>query len=138
VTVLDDSSFGDQRTLRLLVSSPRAARVAWITVEKARVLEAAVNGKRVPNEGFSPGAPSWRLTYVGLPRQGVVLTLTVSASEAPVLKVIDQSERLPDIPGITQTPRPDDLMPSPRVLFDSSTLVSKTFERFQMTHTMAH
>ena len=145
VTTLDDVSFGDERTLQLLVSSARQARVVWMTIENARVLDASVNGKKIPSrgrrsnrEGRPADARSWQLTYVGLPREGITLTLTVPASQTPTLRVVDQSDGLPDVPGLVVRPRPQDRMPSPRVLFDSSTLVSRTFGHFQMNHAMSH
>jgi hypothetical protein len=138
VMALDDVSFGSQRTLSLLISSPRQARVIWVAVQDAEVLEAQVNGKQVPNVHGRAGARTWRLTYVGVPKEGVTVSLTVPASQAPTIRVIDQADGLPEMPGLSFRPRPDTLMPSPRVPFDSSTLVSKTFPHFAMHHGMGH
>jgi hypothetical protein len=136
VIPLDDVTVGDERSLRLLVLSPRRARVLWIVIQNAKVLKADVNGKRLPGAGRAPRGGNWRLVYVGAPKEGIVVTLTVPDSQPPLVKVIDQSDGLPEFPGVPFKPRPDDLMPWTQL--DSSTLVSRTFQRFEMTHIMEH
>lgn len=125
VTALQDTAQGNQRTLSLRIASPRHARVLWVTVAKGQVVQARLNGQRVREE-TSPHHP-WSLIYTNLPATGVDLTLDVQAGEPVTLRVTDQSDGLPQIPGLTFQPRPADLMPSPAVPFDSTALVSKTF-----------
>jgi hypothetical protein len=110
----------------------------WIAVENAEVLEAQVNGKQVPDVRGREGGRNWRLTYAGVPKEGIALTLTLPAAQDPTIKVIDEVDGLPEIPGLSLTARPDTLMPSPRVPFDSSRLVMKTLQHVAMHHHMAH
>ncbi len=131
ITTMDDLTIGDARILRLWVTSQRQARIAWVQVQNTRVLEATVNGKRIRTGDAGSRDGSWALYYVGLPKDGIVLTLTVEASQPLEIKVLDQSDGLPEMPGLIFKPRPDDLMPAPAwPRFDSSTLVSKSF-RFE-------
>ncbi|HEV2177793.1 MAG TPA: M20/M25/M40 family metallo-hydrolase [Terriglobia bacterium] len=136
VEATGDATFGDIRELRLQITSPRQARTLWVEVANARILEAEVNGRKVsgavPVTGNEPGNQHWSLVYTGLPKQGIALTLQFKASESPTMKVVDESDGLPVIPGISFQPRPDNLMATPPPWLDSSTLVSKTFSHFQM------
>jgi peptidase M28-like protein len=128
VSAMEDVTMGDERVLRLWIVSPRHARVAWITVLKGQVLDAHVNDKPVPQETSAGPDPKWGLLYTNVPAQGIVLTLDVKANEPLTLRVTDQADGLPQIAGTSIQPRPADVMPSPSVPFDSTTLVSKTYD----------
>ena len=124
---LEDLTIGAERTLGLWLSSPRRAHVAWVVVRDAKVLGAKVNGKTIdPGEANRPWG-NWGFFYVGLPERGIVLDLTVKASEPLTIKVGDQADGLPELPGTSFRPRPASFMPSPTARFDSSTVVTKTF-----------
>ncbi len=118
----DDVSLGDVRVLRLSVRSPRQARAVWMEVSDAKVLEADVNGKKIAAQG----AQDWGLIYVGLPQEGVLLTLHVPVAQTPTLKIIDMSDGLPLLPGQSFRSRPADAMPAPSRP-DSATWVGKTY-----------
>lgn len=60
--------------------------------------------------------------------RAIELTLKVPASQTPTLKVVDVTETLPEF--LSFRPRPPELMPSPALRFDSSTLASKTFRLY--------
>jgi hypothetical protein len=89
---------------------------------------AVSDGKAAPRArtGSGPGAEDWALVYTGLPKEGIVLALKVPSSQKPVLKLVDLSDGLPEVPGHSFSPRPDYLIRPPLARFDSSTLVSKT------------
>jgi hypothetical protein len=134
LTTLDDISIGDSRLMRFRLSFAPAARLVWVAVDKARVTEAQVNGKKITGSGSNP-VTGWLLVYAAPPPTGLLLTLEVAASSSPVLRVFQDSEGLPALPGMNFVPRPADLMPAPFSLpLDSSTVVSKTFEHFIMSH----
>jgi peptidase M28-like protein len=128
VTAMDDVTLGDDRLLRLRVTSPQPGSSLWITFPGARVKEASINGKKID------GAEALRkgLLYTAVPDGGIVLTLEVAASDALALRVINISRGLPEIPGAPVRPRPDDFMPRQGSFLDSSTLVIKTFRNFAM------
>jgi peptidase M28-like protein len=127
VATMDDVTIGEVRILRLWVASPRHARALWIEIQNAKVLEADVNGKQVGDARSGSGVENWGLVYTGLPKEGIVLTLKVPAPQKPMLKVCDFSDGLPEIPGHSFRRRPEYLMPSPLLRYDSSTLVTRTF-----------
>jgi len=135
VKAADDVTIGKQRILRFLIRSPRPARRFWLLVQGAKVLAANANGKEVSPEAVLEG--TWTLAFAAPPAEGVLLTLTVPAANAPTLKVVEESEGFPDLPGLTLRPRSEGFMPSP-AFPDSVTLVVKTFEHFEMAHTMGH
>ena len=124
VTILADQRIGDARALELRVS-PRGARVARLRLDNAKVLDASINGRKID----SPSSENveWRLVCVGFPEEGFKLTLRLAGSATPVLSVVGQHDGLPSLPGRAITPRPDDLMSSPSVPMDSSSLVVKKF-----------
>jgi hypothetical protein len=124
--VTDDVTFGEERDIRVLVSSARQAGIVWLGVENARVLAADVNGKKVAVPGA--GVEHWSLLYVAVPSSGLVVTLKVPVSQTPALTVVDETRGLPQVSGKVFRPRPDDLMPDPRWnMLDSSVLVAKTY-----------
>ena len=129
ITTLDDSTVGDERSLRLQISSPRQARVLWVIVGNAAVLRARLEGGNARVEEMDRRNKLWGFIFVGLPPQGITLDVTVQASESPQLIVTDQSDGLPEVPGFSARPRNPDRMPFPHVwpFFDSTALVSRTF-----------
>jgi hypothetical protein len=113
--------------LRLV--SPRQARIIWLQVEKATVLAATLEGRKVQVNEIDKRNKVWGLVYLALPTEGIELDLTLNASETPQLTVIDQSDGLPRFPGFHFEPRPIDRMALPTVwpFFDSTLLVSRVF-----------
>jgi hypothetical protein len=134
LSTLDDVTLGNSRLLRLRLSFAPGTRLACAEVTKAHITGAEVNGKRV-TEGSSDGANDWELVYTAPPPDGLLLTLELGASDAPVFRVFQDSDGLPNVPGFSFRPRPPDLMPSPWwPPLDSSTVVSKSFEHLTMRH----
>lgn len=134
LSTLDDITLGDSRVMRFRLNFAPSARVVWVAVDKARVAEAEVNGKKITGTSSTPVA-GWMLVYAAPPATGLLLTLEIDASSSPVLRVFQDSDGLPALPGISVKPRPPDLMPSPFSLpLDSSRVVWKSFEHFTMNH----
>ena len=99
---------GATRTLRLHLSSPRGAwRAALLPGPGVEILALGVNGKppqKVGDEAFA---------YTALPPEGVDLTVKVRAEEPVRLTVLDKTNGLPRIPGVTLPKRPESVMPAP-------------------------
>jgi hypothetical protein len=129
IETLEDSTTGGERKLRLRLVSPRQARTIWLQVEKATVLAATLEGRKVQVNEIDKRNKVWGLVYLALPTEGIELDLTLNASETPQLTVIDQSDGLPRFPGFHFEPRPIDRMALPTVwpFFDSTLLVSRVF-----------
>ncbi len=130
VTVLEDSTNGDLRKLRLHVTSLRQAPFINLQLNSnAELYAVVINGKSV-DYSKSPVRVSdgkrWALRYFALPREGIDLSLEVKASEPLKFSVLDQSYGLPQIPGAPLRPRPDDLIPV-SAAYSDATLVSKNF-----------
>ena len=132
VTATDDVTLGDDRLLRLRIASPQPGGTLWVTFLGATVKEARVNGKKIAGAGADSEALKRGLFYSAVPKEGILLTLEINASDALALRVVDISRGLPEVPGFTFKPRPDDLMPRQGSFADSSTLVIKTFRHFEM------
>ncbi len=131
IAPIDDLTVGDNRILHLRVMSPRQARRVWISVQNAVVLEANVNGRKIGGtDPAAQGGGSWGFFYTGLPKEGLTLTVEVKGTPPLTIKVVDQSDGLPEIQGMSFKPRPDTVMPAPWPPFDSSTLVGKSY-RFE-------
>jgi hypothetical protein len=125
-TVLEDTIEDGVRTLRLLIRSAPGSRAVWIGVPDVVVLRGSVNGKLLPESFALRKKKEWQLRYTAPPPEGVELTLSVRAAGELLLVVTDVADGLPEVGGTALRPRPADLMPSPSVLFDSSTLVTRT------------
>ncbi|HEY6419325.1 MAG TPA: M28 family peptidase [Candidatus Binataceae bacterium] len=122
--VLDDVVHDGVRIVKVHIGSARHAPTIWMTLpDTVRVIDAAVDGK-------SPGGfPSdgWAAWYWSVPERGFDLQLKVKGGGELTLTLIDQSDGLPATPGEVFTARPDDVMPTPFLFFDSATLVRNTY-----------
>ncbi len=115
MTVLESRQQGDQRTVRLRIASPRSAPYAHLDLAlPGELTRAIVNGKPV-NVTDIPTHRRHRFTllYFGLPRGGVELDLTLRGDGAITGTLVDYSNGLPSLPGMTVTPRPAGFVPAP-------------------------
>ncbi|MBH8572263.1 M28 family metallopeptidase [Nostocaceae cyanobacterium CENA369] len=128
IILLGDNTDNDTRTLRLQIISSRQGRIVRVYLDpKIEVLEATVNSKKIDDQiNNSNNDGTWGLNYFGLPQEGIELTLTVKKSQSLKLKVVDQSDDLPEIPNKFFRQRPNYMMPTGFGNSDS-TLVSKSF-----------
>ena len=130
VTLLDDrKKENGVRVLRMRVESPRQAPTLVLSLDSAAdVLHTFVDGrqdeaKALPTRG---GPRRWGLEYYALPGEGIELTLELLSEEPVKLKVTDVTYGLPDIPGKTFTPRPDDAIPA-ALTYSDSTVVTNSY-----------
>ncbi|MHB8383196.1 MAG: hypothetical protein ACYDC3_12770, partial [Candidatus Binataceae bacterium] len=124
LNLIDDATSAGVRTVTMHLASARSAPIVWITIARGvQVLDSSIDGKS-PGAGASDGYSAW---FWGVPPGGFDLTLKLAASGPVRINVIDQSDRLPSFPVPALAPRPADLMPTPFLFFDSSTLIRKTF-----------
>jgi hypothetical protein len=122
--VIDDSSSAGVRTVTMHVVSARHAPIVWFTVARGvTILDSSIDGKS-PGGGPSDGYSGW---FWGAPDGGFDLTIKLVKAGPIMVNVLDQSDWLPSFPEMSITPRPSDVMPTPFLFFDSSTLVRKTF-----------
>ena len=125
VQVLDDQVAGGVRTLQLRLSSPRGAPIISLDVEpRAAVRAVVIDGQRLDTPESEQSL--WSLIHHTVPPEGIDITLEVEPSQSLTLQVSDNSRELPDIPGTTFQPRPDDMMPMP--LFYYGTVVVRTLD----------
>jgi MFS family permease len=136
-SVLEDTKQDGKRTLRLVLRSPRHARQLQLIAEGAGVSIIAVNGKRVEdfNRLFPRGERKRGVLrtgvpdrvffhYSGLPEAGVEIVLETTDLSPLKIKLTDYSDGLPDVPGQSFRPRPEDLSMQH---FSDMTMVSKSF-----------
>jgi hypothetical protein len=122
--VLDDSTIGGTRTVKMHIASARNASIVWMSVPiGVTVLGASIDG-RSPGDRITDGWTGW---YWRAPAAGFDLTLKLATPAPFVVTIVDQTDGLPTTPDFTIKPRPDDTMPTPFLFFDSTTLVRKTF-----------
>jgi hypothetical protein len=125
VEVLEDRIAGGVRTLRLRLRSSRGAPIVYLDVAPRAALRAAVvDGRRVEVPGSEQSL--WSLTHRTVPAEGLEIALEVEPAQSLTLQVGDNSRDLPEIPGTTLPPRPDDTVPFPN--FDYGTVVVRTFD----------
>ena len=125
ILTLDDSESGNERILRLRLTSLRHADVLWVAVEKGTVLRATIGGKKLPSKMVEPNDRLWGFYYAVPPPDGIELDIVVGLADAPRLTLTDQTNGLPDIPGLHIKPRTEDQMPLHYYpAFDSTILVS--------------
>ena len=132
IEVLSNDLSDDIRTIRMHITSPRQARVMNISLDsETEVLAAQVNGKQIKYKSLPTTSKSpkpWGLDYFAFPTEGIELTLNIKATQALVLRAVDRSDELPQIPGKSFKPRPNYMMPTAFGYgVGNSTLVSKSF-----------
>ena len=126
VELLDDGTSDGIRTLRVRITPPPKANLLTVTTDaEERVVGAALDGERAPNDTSDDGGSrAWTLDYSSPPPEGVELTLEVKGTEPLTLTSRAATPGLPTIPGESYRDRPPDMMPQ---RYEDRTLVSKSF-----------
>jgi peptidase M28-like protein len=102
LTLERDARQGDVRTMTLRLVSQRPVRLTGLTVDRAPVLAATVQGQRIPLESSPRG-----FVFHAPPAGGIEITLTIRAKGGVALRVMDGSDGLSELPGFN--PRPSDV-----------------------------
>lgn len=128
VTVLDDTTEADVRTLRLRLASPRGtSEMATAVTARGEIVAATVNGRLVDLADYTPARDGeLNLIYANVTDAGWELTLSVRSTDPVTVRLEEVTNGLPDVPGFTVPPRPADTMPSPLFPRDP-TIVTRTF-----------
>ena len=115
LSVVSDDTRQGMRTLRLRVSSERAAPVVSLVVESVvGQLSAWLDGQPMARGDTTvlDGTPvRWAFDYYAAPRQGYEITLRFAAGEAVHLRVVDFSYGLPDELARRHAARPSGVLP---------------------------
>ena len=122
----EDSTSDGTRALRVRITPPPQATLLTVTTEaQERVVGAAVDGERAPNDTSDDGgSPAWTLNYWSPAPEGVELTLEVEGAQPLTLTARAATPGLPTIPGESYRDRPPDMMPH---RYEDRTLVSRSF-----------
>lgn len=130
--LIEDRTAGGVRTVRLRVRSARQAPVLLIHTSGPQVTRAAVGGLPIVDDaGVVNG--QWDLAYMAPPAEGIELSLELSDARPLVVRLVDRTEGLPDLPGTAIAPRPSYLASAPSMgvyssgFYSDSTLVGSTF-----------
>ena len=122
--LLEDNTVDGVRNVRLRISSPRRAAMVSVYVDSpAKVLRAVVDNKVVYQA--QAAEPNWGLRISGFPQEGIEMQLQVSPSEPLKIRLVDQSYGLPQLKGVSYTPRPQPENPTTTSKTDF-TLLSQT------------
>lgn len=99
--LVDKSSDGATRTLRLHITTPRHARTIYVGLPQSEVVSASVDGHDLgkPSEARWHGTGQWSFNYANPPAEGIDVELHVRGSEPVTLVLVDCSSGLPTIPG---------------------------------------
>jgi hypothetical protein len=126
VAIVENSAAAETRTLRLRITSPRHARVVSAEVPDNEVVDGWVNDRRLgqPAESRWNKHGKWAFDYANLPPEGIELRLQTRGTGPVKLIVVDRSIGLPDVPGVTFSPRPADAM---QIHSGDETMVRHTF-----------
>jgi Peptidase family M28 len=117
IILLSDKAEGGLRTLRFKIRSLRKAPALAIYWKQELVVEGlAVNEKRVVKQFpvVSDSSSRYRkFYYVGLPGDGIELSLAIKTSDPLELKLEDWSYGLPETPSQSFSARPDYIFAAP-------------------------
>jgi hypothetical protein len=132
LTILEDTSAGGARRLRMRVTSSRQAPLIWVYVTpSSKILGGMINGRpiRRPAE-VSSAEDRWGMLYWGSPPTGFELLLETRDDQPLTIELIDRVEGLPAIRGTSFKPRSEAMMPTPALgiaRFSNASLVSRSF-----------
>lgn len=116
VEMISDTTTDGIRTVDLKIKSARQPRLLSITLEpKMEILSAQVNGRQLYSDENRPSATQergWVLTYYAVPAEGFNLKVSMKSGEPFKVRVMSESEGLPQIPNLALKPRPEYLIPS--------------------------
>ncbi|MBI4748999.1 MAG: M20/M25/M40 family metallo-hydrolase [Acidobacteria bacterium] len=127
VEIVSDERTADSRKVQIRVRSPRLAERLLLYFEETELRSLAVNGKsfqKLPKFQTKSGL-KYNFDYVAPPAEGIVIDLETVGNNPIKLAIVDQSFRLPPLPGFMFIYRTEEMMPSIRSLTDS-TFVVKT------------
>lgn len=128
--LLEEKTGDARRILKVKITSPRQA--PWVSVfltSDTKMVGASINGRQVEGNGIFDPPPQgvrWGFRHMGLPREGIELTLEVEKGAPIEITIVDQSFELLVIPGTDPKKMPEDMMPA-RSWIANSTLVRSTF-----------
>jgi hypothetical protein len=116
--VLEDAVANGRRELRLRVRSPRAAPFVGLLLEnEAGEVVAAVDGTAVaggPTQFLDYSAEHWHVDVLGMPADGVTVSLTVDRGVALRFRVVEMSYGLPPVALAVVGARPQGFVPGGR------------------------
>jgi hypothetical protein len=128
IAVTSDTVTDGARTVTFRIDSPReAAQVDVAITGGIEIMSAAIDDRELDLTGYAPAAEgTLRFGYAGMATDGIAVTLAVRSEEPLRIDVSEMTYGLPEIPGMTVVPRPDDTMPATGIPLDA-TVVRKTF-----------
>lgn len=130
--LVKDETADGIRTLQMRLTSPRHAETMIVYLDsKAEVLSASADQKPIESEQDRGAASiarkqAWGVRIYAFPTQGLDLQLRLKTAEPLTIRLVDQSNGLPELSGVAIRPRPPHLIPSTASSTDS-TFVSKSF-----------
>ena len=126
-TVLENRQQADSKSIRLRIRSPRGAPYAHLDLTlPGELTEATVNGKAVNVSDIPTNRRSrFTLLYFGLPPQGAEVRLTIRGTGPITGTLVDYSNDLPELAGVTVRPRSAEYIPAP-FDFRDPTAVTRT------------
>jgi len=113
--VLQDTTEGDRRNLRLRLRSPRGGHFLGCYPDDPTLISDLIVAGQSLDERYS------RFTLYGMDEEGIEISFSVPAGKEPALRLMDMTIGLPDNPVW-----PEDRIPANFLPFENSTLVSKT------------
>lgn len=127
LALLDDSTNGQTRTLRMRITSPRKAPVIAVYIDSGdQPASLLINGKTLNVPARPQRGDWWGGQYFALPEQGVELSLNVQPPQPVRIRLVDRSYDLPQAAGAALKPRPDGFIPAAFSNTDS-TFVTRSF-----------
>jgi hypothetical protein len=120
--IISDATADGVRTVTFRLMSPRGAADLTAVIEaEGELLSASLDGRPVDLTDYTPAAEgTLQFGYAGVPATGIELTLSVR-SEAPIaISLTETTYGLPEIPGLTVSPRPAGTMPASGLPLDAT------------------
>jgi hypothetical protein len=121
--IVGNSVSGEQRTLRVRLSSPRGAPNVRMHVE-ATVTAASIAGRAADVSGLNQDGGVW-IHYLALPPAGIEIELTLGSAAPFEVELHDWSQGLPARAGFTIEARPSEMMTSAHDLADTTMVTTR-------------
>jgi hypothetical protein len=108
---MSDSRDGEERVLKLHLSSPRQANAVQMRFPAdVKILSLVANGRSHKPEATGAANTPWTFRYIAPPPGGIELELRFAAAAPFTCWLADRSLALPAFPAKSYRPRPPDVI----------------------------
>jgi hypothetical protein len=121
-SIVSDATVDGVRTVTFRILSPRgAAAMETVITASGEILAASIGGRPIEFNDYAPAIDgTLQFAYAGVPATGIEIVLSVQSDDPISISLTETTYGLPEVPGLTVSPRPSDTMPASGLPLDAT------------------